>query len=50
MRMLVDVGTPLPKPPRDVQTFAVDFAEDLKFTYKFARNVIGNEHQRAESR
>ena len=30
MRLPVDVGTPLPEPPRDVRTFAADLAEDLE--------------------
>ena len=49
MRLPVDVGTPLPEPPRDVQTFAADLAEDLEWSYKVAREVIGHGHRRAES-
>ena len=29
MRLLVDLGTPLPEPPRDVRTFAAEPAEEL---------------------
>ena len=50
MRLPVDVGTLLPEPPRDVQTFAADLAEDLEWSYKVAREVIGHGHRRAESR
>ena len=50
MRLPVDVGTPMPKPPRDVRTFAADLAENLEWSYKVAREVIGHGHRRAESR
>ena len=50
MRLPVDVGTPLPEPPRDVQTFAADLAKNLEWSYKVAREVIGHGHRRAESR
>ena len=49
MRLLVDVGTPLPGPPRDVRTFAADFAEHLECSYNFARKVIGHGHRRAKT-
>ena len=50
MRLPVDVSPPLPKPPRDVQTFAADLAEDLEWSYRVAQEVINHEHRRAESR
>ena len=48
MRLPVDVGTPLPEPPRDVRTFAADLAEEFKWSYKVAREVIGHGHRRAD--
>ena len=50
MRLPVDLGSPLPEPPRDVRTFAAEVAEDLEWSYKVAREIIGHGHKRAESR
>ena len=50
MRLPVDLGSPLPEPPHDVRIFAVELAEDLKWSYKVAREIIGHGHKRAESR
>ena len=50
MRLPVDIGTPLPEPPRDVQTVAADLAEDLEWSFKVAREVIGHGHRRVENR
>ena len=50
MRQPVDLGSPLPEPPRDVRTFATELAEDLVWSNKVAREIIGHEHKRAESR
>ena len=50
MRLPVDIGTPLPEPPRDVRTFSADLATNLKWSYKVARDVIGHEHRRTDSR
>ena len=50
MRLPVDFGSPLPKPPRDVRTFANDLAEDLEWLYRVPREVICYNHKRAEIR
>ena len=50
MRLPVDIGTPLPESPRDVETFAADIAEGLEWSYDVAREVISHGHRRAESR
>ena len=50
MRLPVDLGSPLPEPPRDVRTFAAELAEDLECSYKVARKIIGHGDKRAESR
>ena len=49
MRLLVDLGTPLPEPPRDVRTFAAEPAEELEWSYKVACETIGHGHKRAEN-
>ena len=40
----MDLGSPLPEPPRDVRTFAADLAEDLERSYNVARKIIGHGH------
>ena len=50
MRLPVDLGTPLPEPPRDVRTLAAELAEDLEYSYRVPREVIGHGHRRAENR
>ena len=50
MRLPIDLGSPLPEPPRDVRTFAAELAENLELYYKVAREIIGHGHKRAESR
>ena len=50
MRLPVDLGMPLKKPPRDMRTFASKLAEDLEWSYKVAREIIGHGHKRAENR
>ena len=50
MRLPLDLGSPLPEPPRDVRIFAAELAEDLEWFYKIAREIIGHGHKRAESR
>ena len=50
MRLPIDIGSPLPLPPRDVRSFAIELAEDLEWSYKVAREIIGHGHKRAESR
>ena len=42
--------SPLPEPFRDIRTFAAELAEDLEWSYKVAREIIGHGHKRAESR
>ena len=32
IRLPVDVGTLMPEPPRDVQTFAADLAKDIEWS------------------
>ena len=34
MRLPVDLGMPLPEPPRDLRTFASELAEDLEWSYR----------------
>ena len=34
MRLPVDIGTPLPEPPRDIRTYANIVSEDLEWAYK----------------
>ena len=50
MRLPIDLVSPLPEPPQDVRTFATQLAEDLEWSYKVAREIIGHGHKRAESR
>ena len=50
MRLPVDLGTPLPEPPRSIRSLASCLAEDLEWSYKVAREVIGHNHNRAERR
>ena len=50
MRLPVDLGLPLPEPPRDARTFAAELAENLEWSYKVAREIIEHRHKRAESR
>ena len=49
MRLPVDLGTKLPELPRDVRTVAAGLANDFKWSYRVAREVIGLSHRRAES-
>ena len=50
MRLPVDIGTPLPEPPHDIRKYANILSEDLEWAYKVAREVIGTQHKRAETR
>ena len=50
MRLLIDLGTPLPEPPRDILTMAAKFAENFEWSYQIAREIIGLGHRYAESR
>ena len=50
MHLPVDIGIPLPEPPRDIRTYANILSEDLEWAYKVAREVIGTQHKRAETR
>ena len=50
MRLPVDIGTPLPEPPRDIRTYANILTEDLEWAYRVAREVTGLQHRRAEIR
>ena len=50
MRLPIDLGTPLPEPPRDIRTMAAEVAENLVWSYQIAREIIGFGHRRAESR
>ena len=47
MRLPVDLCTSLPGPPLDVRTYAVEIAENLEWSYKVAREIIGHGHKRA---
>ena len=50
MRLPIDLGTPLPEPPRDIRTITAEVAENLEWSYQIAREIIGFGHRRAESR
>ena len=50
MRFPINLGFPLPDPPRDVRMFAAELAMYLEWSYKVAREIIGHGHNRAESR
>ena len=50
MRLPIDVGTPLPEPPRDIRTFVNSLVEDLEWSYDVAREVSGLQHRRSEAR
>ena len=50
MRLPIDVGTPIPEPPRDISTFANNLVEDLEWSYGVAREVSGLQHRRSENR
>ena len=50
MRLPIDIVTPLAEPQRDTRTLAVDITDDLEWAYRIAREVIGHNHRRAESR
>ena len=50
MRLPIDLGSPMPNPPREIRTFAAELAEDLEWSYRVAREVIGLGHRRSETR
>jgi hypothetical protein len=50
MRLPVDLGSPTPDLPREIRTFAAELSEDLEWSYRVAREVVGLVHRRAESR
>ena len=50
MRLPIDLGSPMPVAPRDVRIFAAELVENLEWSYKFAREIIGHGHKRAKSR
>ena len=50
MRLFIYLGLPLPEPPRHLSTFASELAEDLVWSYRIEREVIGHGHERAENR
>ena len=50
MKLPVELGTPLPDPPRDARTLAAEIAEDLEWSYRVAREVTEFNHKRAENR
>ena len=50
MRLPIDLGTPLPNPPRSVRTLAAEIAEDLEWSYRIAPEIIGFGFGRAEAR
>ena len=50
MRLPIDLGTPLPEPPRDIRTMAAEIAENIEWSYQIAREIIGFGHRRPESR
>ena len=49
MRLPIDFGLPLPEPPRDIRTLAVELTEDLEWAYKLAKETIGHGHHKAEN-
>ena len=50
MQLPIDVGTPLPQPPRDIRTFANNLVEELEWSYGIAREVSGLQHRSSEGR
>lgn len=50
MRLPIDIGTPLPEPPRDIRTYINNLVEDLEWCYSVAREVSGHQHRRSEAR
>ena len=50
MRLPIDIGTPLPEPPRDIRTFANSLVEDLEWSYRAARETTGLQQCRSEAR
>ena len=50
MSLPIDIGSPLPEPPRSVRSLANTLAEDLEYSYRMAREVTVFKHKRAESR
>ena len=50
MRLPVDLGSPLPDPPRDTRTLAAEITYDLEWAYRVGREEIGHGHKRGESR
>ena len=50
MRLSVDLGTPLPKPPREGRCYTAELAEELEWSNKVARKVIMHSHTLADKR
>ena len=50
MRLPVDIGTPLPEPPRNICTNANILSEDLEWAYKVAREMIKTQHKSEKTR
>lgn len=50
MRLLIDVGTPPPEPPRDIRMYANLLLEDLEWCYRVVREVTGLENRCCEAR
>ena len=50
MRFPINIGTPLPGPPREIRTYANILSEDLEWAYIVAHEVIETQHKRAKTR
>ena len=49
-RLPIDLGTLLPVLQRCVRTLAAEIAEDLEWSHRIARKIIGLVHRRAKAR
>lgn len=50
MPLSIDVGTPIPEPPREIRTHANSLLEYFECSYQVAREVRGLEHRGSEGR
>ena len=50
MRLPIDIGTPIPEPPRDIRTFANSLVKNLEWLDRATRKTTGLQHRRSEAR
>ena len=50
MKLLIDFATFLPEPQFDVLSLAGNLANDLEWSYRIAREIIGDNYRRGETR